>query len=110
MDTVARVEVATPCRGATVAAAVAKNLGEEAGDEGFEGRQGGADDADVHFDTGPVGCGSVVPGYVFGNRDDIEGAETEDGDKADALVDKSVVIRVMDRGCSLTIHQGQKRP
>ena len=42
------------------AAGTAHQAGEEAVDEGFEMRQGGADDADVAFDRGPDGGAEVV--------------------------------------------------
>ena len=61
-----------------------QEAGEDLGDEGFEGGEAGADDADVRFDAGPHRGRGVVPGDVGGDGDGVEGLEAEAGDDDDA--------------------------
>lgn len=42
-------------------------------------RERGADDADIKFHGGPGGRAGVVPGDVFGDGNEVEGVEAEDG-------------------------------
>ena len=46
--------------------------GNDSDDEGFEAGGCGADDGEVDFDGGPVGCGAAVPCHVHGVIGDFD--------------------------------------
>lgn len=54
------------------------------GDQGLDGRKGGAGKGDVDFDAGPDASVDAVEGGVGGDGDFVEGFETDDGGDADA--------------------------
>jgi hypothetical protein len=65
----ARLVVASDSHDAAVGARAPAGRGENARENpreaGFEGREAGADDADLDFQVAPEGCHGIVPAYVF---------------------------------------------
>ena len=62
-----------------------EEIGEEVVDDGFEGGEAGADDADAEFDRGPGCRADVVRGVVGRVGDGVEGVEADDGGDAAAV-------------------------
>jgi hypothetical protein len=48
---------------------------EDRAEDGLQRHEASADDADVEFDGGPCCGADVVPGYVLGFRDFIDGVK-----------------------------------
>jgi len=66
--------------------AVAHELGEEAREECFHGRHARANDPDVELHARPVCRWTVVPSDIGGDREDVEGVQTENRHEADAAM------------------------
>jgi len=61
-----------------VGGGVAEDMWRYARETGFEGGEAGAEDAGVDFYARPDCCEGVLPCYVDGPGDHVEGLEAED--------------------------------
>lgn len=85
-----------------------KKFGEEHADDGTEERKTGADDGDVAFGSGPVGCSNVAVGRICAGRDGAETGETEDAGNDDTernLISFCFVMHIRESQVSHTGYQ-----
>lgn len=66
-------------------AGAAEDRGQGAAQQGADGGQAGADDADVDFDRAPVADGDVVPRGILGVGELHQRVQSEDTDEGDAV-------------------------